>query len=53
MAKGKLSNKQKFAAEYMVANPEMSYEDISQELGISSMTLYRWRKLPEFQDFSV
>ena len=47
-----LSNKQKIAAEYMVANPEMSYEEVSQALNISSMTLYRWRKMPEFQDFS-
>jgi transposase-like protein len=50
--KGVLSNKQKLAAEMMVANPEMDYEEVSQKLGISSMTLYRWRKLPEFQDFS-
>lgn len=52
MAKGKLSNKQKAAAELMVTNPEMTYEEVSQKLGISFMTLYRWRKLPEFQDFS-
>lgn len=52
MAVEGLSNKQKIAAEYMVANPEMSYEDVAQKLGISSMTLRRWRKLPEFQDFS-
>lgn len=52
MAKGELSNKQKNAAEYMVANPELTYEQVAQDLGISSFTLRRWRKLPEFQDFS-
>ena len=52
MAKGVLSNKQKAAAEYMVVNPEMSYEEVAQKLEISSMTLRRWRKQPEFQDYS-
>ncbi len=52
MAKEGLTNKQKNAAEFMVANPDMNYEDVAQKLGISSMTLRRWRKLPEFQDFS-
>lgn len=47
-----LSNKQKIAAEYMVANPEMTYEEVSQKLGVSSMTLWRWRQKPEFQEFS-
>lgn len=52
MAKGVLNNKQKLAAEMMVANPELHYEEVAEKLGISFMTLYRWRKLPEFQEFS-
>ena len=52
MAKGELSNKQKIAAEYMVTNPEMGYDEVAEKLGINPATLWRWRKLPEFQDFS-
>lgn len=52
MAKGVLSNKQRAAAEYMVANPEMGYDEVAEKLGINPATLWRWRKLPEFQDYS-
>lgn len=52
MAKGKLSNKQKAAAEFMVANPEIGYDEVAEKLGVNPATLWRWRKLPEFQDYS-
>lgn len=51
MAVGSLSNKQKAAAEYMVANPEIGYDEVAAQLGINPATLWRWRKLSEFQDY--
>lgn len=46
-----LTSKQKRAAEIMVAEPEKSYVDIADELGIDAGTLWRWRKKPKFQEY--
>lgn len=47
-----LSNKQMAAAEFMVANPEIGYDEVAKQLEINPATLWRWRKLPEFQEYS-
>jgi uncharacterized protein YjcR len=51
MAK-ELTNKQKAAAEFMVANPEMGYDEVAEKLGVNPATLWRWRKREDFKEYS-
>ena len=47
-----LSIKQKAAAEFMVSNPELGYDEVAAKLGINPATLWRWRKREDFQQYS-
>lgn len=47
-----LTSKQRMAAEYMVANPEIGYDEVAETLNINPATLWRWRKTEEFQDYT-
>ena len=46
-----LSNKQKAAAELMVAEPDLHYGEIAERLKIDPMTLYRWRQREDFKEY--
>ena len=46
-----LNSKQKAACELMVAKPELSYEEVASEIGVSDVTLWRWRQKAEWRDY--
>lgn len=46
-----LSNKQKAAAELMVAEPELHYTEVAEQLEINPLTLYRWRQREDFKEY--
>ena len=46
-----LKPKQRATAEFIVANPEMSLTEVADKLGISEVTLWRWRQLDEYKEY--
>ena len=46
-----LKPKQRVLAELMVLKPELTNLQYAEEAGIDPKTVYKWKKLPEFQDY--
>lgn len=46
-----LKPKQKLLAEIMVLQPELTNLQYAEEANIDPKTVYKWKKLPEFQDY--
>lgn len=46
-----LKPKQRMLAELMVLKPELTNLQYAEEAGIDPKTVYKWKKLPEFQEY--
>lgn len=46
-----LNAKQKALAELMVSNLKLTNVEYAKEIGIDPKTLYKWKKMDEFQDY--
>lgn len=46
-----LKARQRALAELMVLRPELTNLQYAEEAGIDPKTVYRWKKMPEFQDY--
>ena len=46
-----LKAKQRVLAELMVLRPELTNLQYAEEANIDPKTVYRWKKMPEFQDY--
>ena len=46
-----LTKKAKAIAEYRVFNPTLSNEQVSRDLHVDPKTIYKWVRIPEFQEY--
>lgn len=46
-----LTKKAKAIAEYRVFNPTLSNEQVSRDLHVDPKTIYKWVRIPEFQQY--
>ena len=46
-----LTKKAKAIAEYRVFNPTLSNEQVSRDLHVDPKTIYKWGRIPEFQQY--
>lgn len=46
-----LTKKPKAIAEYRVFNPTLSNEQVSRDLHVDPKTIYKWVRIPEFQQY--
>lgn len=46
-----LTKKAKAIAEYRVLNPTLTNEQVSRDLRVDPKTIYRWLRVPEYQDY--
>ena len=46
-----LKPKQRLLAETMVLKPELTNLQYAEEVGIDPKTVYKWKKIPEFQEY--
>lgn len=46
-----LTKKAKAICEYMVFNPTLSKEQVARDLHVDPKTIYKWIKIPEYQEY--